>query len=320
MAHELSIRENGFVEFCYTGDRNLIWHGLGNQLSDDPTMDEVTEKSGMSFSIQRAPVTYIAENGAYYTDDSKHVIHRSDTHSPLGIVSDKFHVVQPTEVLNFFDELIEKHGMKMSSAGVLFGGKRFFALAETGKATKIAGKDDIEGYLLLSTSADGTMATTATFTSVRVVCNNTLTVALNGAKSCYRQTHKSQFDAKSAYIDLGLIDKSWDNFIGNINTLLETPMTDTQVKDYYRSLYVNDDNEISKTNEANADKMFGLYNSGAGANIIKGNAWGALNGVTNLYTHGNGRKRDVNGTIWSSYTGDWAKMKTKAMDKLLDAA
>jgi len=320
MAHQLSIREDGFVEFCYTGSRNLIWHGLGNQLSDNPTQTEVVEKSGMTFAIDKAPVSYIAANGQFCTDDSKVVLHRSDTLHPLGIVSNKFHVVQPIEVINFFEELIDKHGMKMSSAGVLFGGKRFFALAETGKETKIAGKDAIEGYLLLSTSADGTLATTAVFTSVRVVCNNTLTIALDNSKSCYRQTHKSQFDAKAAYIDLGLIDKSWDTFIDNINTLLDIPMTDSQVKDYYRSLYVNDDAEISKANEVNVDKMFGLYTAGAGATIVKGTAWGALNGVTNLYTHGNGRKRDVSGAVWSSYTGEWAKMKHTAMSKLLEAA
>jgi phage/plasmid-like protein (TIGR03299 family) len=92
-------------------------------------------------------------------------------------------VVQPREVLEFYRDLTEVSGFELQTAGVLKAGKKFWALARTGKEANLKGSDLVRGYVLLATSCDGSLATTATPTTIRVVCNNTLTIAINGATS-----------------------------------------------------------------------------------------------------------------------------------------
>ncbi|WP_414616819.1 DUF932 domain-containing protein, partial [Stenotrophomonas muris] len=92
-------------------------------------------------------------------------------------VSKRFKVVQPGEILEFYRDLTQHSGFELETAGVLKGGKKFWAMARTGQSTSLKGRDRVDGYLLLATACDGTLATTAQFTSVRVVCNNTLQIA-----------------------------------------------------------------------------------------------------------------------------------------------
>src|SRR6202044_3294118 len=103
---------------------------------------------------------------------------------------DNFKIVQPGAVLEFFRDLTAAAGFTLETAGTLFGGKRFWALAAIGETASIADPaDKMKGYLLLSTACDGSMATEARYTTVRVVCNNTLSSARSaGAK--VRVTHR----------------------------------------------------------------------------------------------------------------------------------
>ena len=119
-------------------------------------------------------------------------------------MSDNFKIVQPAAVLEFFRDLTAAAGFTLETAGTLFGGKRFWALAAIGETASIAdAADKMKGYLLLSTSCDGTMATEARYTTVRVVCNNTLSAArTSGAK--VRVTHRSTFNADSVKKELGV--------------------------------------------------------------------------------------------------------------------
>jgi phage/plasmid-like protein (TIGR03299 family) len=105
-------------------------------------------------------------------------------------------VVQPKEVLEFYRDLTEVSGYELETAGVLKAGRKFWALARTGKESALKGNDVVKGYLLLATSCDGTLATTATPTTIRVVCNNTLSIALNGASSAIKVPHSTSFDAQ----------------------------------------------------------------------------------------------------------------------------
>ncbi len=115
--------------------------------------------------------------------EDQRVLYRSDTHAPLSVVSQRYQEVQPMEILNFYKDLTEQSGFELETAGVLKGGRKFWALATTGQSTALKGKDVSNGYILLATACDGTLATTAQFTSVRVVCNNTLAIALRGQNS-----------------------------------------------------------------------------------------------------------------------------------------
>jgi phage/plasmid-like protein (TIGR03299 family) len=106
--------------------------------------------------------------------------------------------VQPRDILEFYRDLTERSGFELETAGSLKGGRKIWALARTGQTGLLKGNDRTNAYVLLATACDGTMATTAQFTSVRVVCNNTLAVALNGQTQSVKVSHRSVFDGKGA--------------------------------------------------------------------------------------------------------------------------
>lgn len=107
------------------------------------------------------------------------MLFRSDTKAPLSVVSQRFQVVQPSEILDFYRDLTEVSGFDLNqTAGVLKGGRKIWALARTGQSSTLKGNDVNNADVLLATAYDGTLATTAQFMSIRVVCNNTLAVAL----------------------------------------------------------------------------------------------------------------------------------------------
>jgi phage/plasmid-like protein (TIGR03299 family) len=217
MAHELTIRTNGKAEMAYVGE--TPWHGLGQSLGRGRTIEEWQQAAGMDWKIARSRVRYGDAANTRIIED-KHVLFRSDTKDALGIVSDKFQIVQPRAVLEFFRDLTAGNGFELETAGTLYGGRRFWAMASIGKAAQIAGVDRVGGYLLLSTGADGTLATSARFTTVRVVCNNTLTMALRkdgrnntGVASV---NHRSGFDADAVKNQLGITRSNMHGIFGEL--------------------------------------------------------------------------------------------------------
>ena len=178
------------------------WHGLDSRLSPKHPLEVWQHEAGMDWRIQDSPVHFKSENigalGSIHSFPEQKVLYRSDTKTPLSVVSNRSQVVQPREVLEFYRDLTEVSGYELETAGVLKGGRKFWALARTGQSTVLKGNDQINGYLLLATSCDGTLATTVTPTTVRVVCNNTLTIALDGTARAIKAPRNTRFDPQSS--------------------------------------------------------------------------------------------------------------------------
>ena len=158
----------------------------------------------MDWQIESSEVRFVAGShanssglGAIHAFPEQRVLYRSDTKVPLSVVSSRYQVVQPAEILDFYKDLTEISGFELETAGVLKDGKKLWALARTGQSATLKGKDQVNAYLLLATACDGTLATTAQFTSVRVVCNNTLSIALGDSTGTVKVGHRSQFDAQA---------------------------------------------------------------------------------------------------------------------------
>jgi phage/plasmid-like protein (TIGR03299 family) len=170
---------------AYVGE--TPWHGLGNSLTPHQPIEVWAQQAGMDWRIESSNVSYMAQNergqNIILPYEEQRVLYRSDTHAPLSVVSQRYQEVQPLEILEFYRDLTEQSGFELETAGVLKGGKKFWALAKTGQTSALKGKDVSNGYILLATACDGTLATTAQFTSIRVVCNNTLAIALKGQSS-----------------------------------------------------------------------------------------------------------------------------------------
>ena len=317
--HALDL-SNGRVNMAFVGRREEIWHGLGQNLKVGAPIEEWKEAAGMDWIVESTPVMFNCGGDEPCLFPSKNVFYRSDTKEPLSIMSDAFKIVQPGEVLEFFRDLTESHGMTLSTAGCLFNGARFWALAELGKTAEILGGDPIDGHLLFVTSVDGSFATTVKVVSTRVVCNNTMNVAMREGGQVIRKTHRSTFNAEEVKLDLGLVDSSWDVFCTKLNKLANHEMSDREVADFFRDTSFDPKKDMEDQPTANWNKFFALnalYAEGAGADNGHGTAYGVLNAVTNYYTHGTGRKVKQDRKFLNGYIEN-DKMKATAMEDLLE--
>lgn len=303
------------------------WHGLGNQLPARQPLEVWAQKAGMDWQIRETPVRFMTEQagslGSIMTFADQRVLYRSDTKQPLSVVGSRYQVVQPRDVLEFYRDLTEVSGYELETAGVLREGRKFWALARIGKEATLKGNDLVKGYLLLATSCDGTLATTATPTTVRVVCNNTLTVALNGASSAVKVPHSTSFNAQAVKRQLGVAVSHWDSFMYRMKTLSERKVRSHEAMNYFlRVLCHSDghaDNSVGLTNERALKRVQELYEGkGAGADLVssQATAWGLLNAVTQFVDHEK-RARSQDYRLDSAWFGQGAALKQRALDHAL---
>jgi phage/plasmid-like protein (TIGR03299 family) len=321
MAHDLVVDKlTNLVPMAFTGSRDAIWHGLGQQLEAGKTIDEWIVAAGFDWTIKQSPAFFSNDNDEKIEFPGRKILRRSDTQEALSVVTDRFRVVQPRDVLEFFRDLTERHGMKLSTAGILGGGKKFWALADVGKEAEITDGDKVCGQLLLTSSADGQMSTTAKFVSTRVVCANTLDIALRGGGKMVRVTHKREFDAKAVKIDLGLLDKSWENFVANLKKLADKKMDNSQLTQFVSTVFKDPTREVGKQAwgvERLMQTIIGKAKDGSGADMHRGTRWGALCGITEALTHRDSSRLSSETRFTEAYMGVDATTKMNAYLELL---
>jgi len=269
------------------------WHGLGNQLTAHEPIEVWAKQAGMDWQIREASVRFMTGNasgvGKIEAFPENKVLFRSDTNAPLSVVSQRFHVVQPSEILEFYRDLTEVSGYELETAGVLKGGRKMWALARTGQSSTLKGNDAMNAYVLLATACDGTLATTAQFTSIRVVCNNTLAVALAGSNGAVKVPHNTSFDAQAVKRQLGISVSKWDSFMYAMKGLSERKVQKNEAMNYISRVFLNADKAASaNTNERAMTKVLALFDGhGRGAELAssKGTAFGLLNSVTDFVDH-----------------------------------
>lgn len=229
---------------AFVGD--TPWHGLGNPLSPNQPIEVWAQQAGMDWRIESSNVSYMAKNergqNILMPYEEQRVLYRSDTHAPLSVVSQRFQEVQPQEILEFYRDLTEQSGFELETAGVLKGGRKFWALARTGQSAALKGKDVSNGYILLATACDGTLATTAQFTSIRVVCNNTLAIALRGQNSnagVVKVPHSTKFDADKVKQQLGISVRAWDEHMYEMKQLSQRKVTQSEAAAYFDAVFNN---------------------------------------------------------------------------------
>ena len=298
------------------------WHGLGNQLTAKQPLEVWAEQAGMAFSILETPVRYMTESagslGAIMSFPDQKVLYRSDTKAPLSVVSNRYQVVQPREILEFYRDLTEISGFELETAGVLKFGRKIWALAKTGQSASIKGNDTINGYLLLATACDGTLATTAQFTSIRVVCNNTLAVALANGTGAVKVPHSTSFDPQSVKKQLGISVSSWDAFMYQMKTLSERKVKSHEAMNYFLRVFTDPATTATGlSNERAMKKVQELYEGqGKGAELAssRATAFGLLNAVTEYVDHER-RARSTDHRLESAWFGQGATLKRKALEQ-----
>jgi phage/plasmid-like protein (TIGR03299 family) len=322
MAHAITIRKNGLAEMAYVGTEKP-WHGLGQSLEAGADMATWKEAAGMDWNIKTSPVTF-GVDGEVGTIPDSNVLYRSDTKEALSIVSSKYKIVQPGEVLDFFHDLTDANGFTLDTAGTLFDGRRFWALASIGESACIVGDDKVDGYLLLSSSCDGTLATTARFTTVRVVCNNTLGMALQGKAREVVISHRTAFDANKVKNQLGIARGNFGDFLGAARQLAATSMSTRHAEEFVENLlrdskmiYADD---VSKSKQYM--KIMDLFQGGGiGSEMqsAEGTAWGLLNSVTEYIDHHATAKTNSH-RMANAWFGKGDDLKSLTLQRLLATA
>lgn len=295
------------------------WHGLGNRLTEKQPIEVWAQQAGMDWKIRSSPVYFHSQETTSVLYPDHQVLFRSDTEQALSVVSSRYQVVQPREILEFYRDLTEAGGFELETAGVLKGGRKVWALAKTNQSAAIKRTDVVNGYLLLATACDGTLATTAQFTSVRVVCNNTLAVALTNGTGAIKVPHSTTFNAETVKKQLDISVSSWDRFIYRMKTLSERKVTNQEAESFIRRLF----NEIASTpNTVNGramKKVMELYNGGGrGAELssAKGTVFGLLNAVTEFVDHER-RARSQDHRLDSAWFGAGAILKQKSLGQAM---
>lgn len=336
-------------QMAYVGD--TPWHGLGNQLTQNQPIEIWAQQAGMDWRIESSNVSYMAKNergqSIIMPYEEQRVLYRSDTHAPLSVVSQRYQEVQPKEILEFYRDLTEQSGFELETAGVLKGGKKFWALARTGQTAALKGKDVSNGYVLLATACDGTLATTAQFTSIRVVCNNTLAIALKGQSSSagvVKVPHSTKFDAEKVKQQLGISVRAWDEHMYEMKQLSQRKVSQHEAAAYFDAVFNNtnlsiadqDDsiiqfyrnvaaqtqnNAITKTepNGRAMTKVMTMFNGqgrGAGLSSAKDTAYGLLCSITEFVDHER-RAMSTDHRLDSAWFGAGAGLKQRGLEQAL---
>lgn len=307
------------------------WHGLGHKLAAHQPLEVWAEKAGMNWRIEESEVRFVAGNGteskglgSIHAFPDQKVLYRSDTKAPLSVVSNRFKTVQPAEILEFYRDLTEVGGYELETAGVLKEGRKFWALARTGQSAVLKGKDQVNGYLLLATACDGTLATTAQFTSVRVVCNNTLAIALGEGQGAVKVNHRSQFDAQAVKRQLGIAISSWDAWVVRMKAMAERKVTPDLAEAYFNRVLtytaMNPAGQpVTAVNDRALKAVQELFSGrGKGSNLASasGTAWGLLQGVVEHIDH-HRRARSEDHRREAAWFGAGAAVKQKAWDEAM---
>lgn len=319
----------GKAEIAYVGAKP--WHGLGQDLSPNAPIEVWRKEAGLDWDAEVTPVLFKPNDAldSMVAVTGRKVIYRNDTNKPLGVVTDRYRIHQPGEILDFFNTLVSSAGFTLETAGCISGGKRIWALANVNKEACVLADDAVRGYLLLSTSFDGSTATMGQFTSVRVVCNNTLSMAdRESAPSRVSITHGARFDAIMMRDRLGLVVGGFEGMMDNYRKLARAGVNSNFVKSFLTELFppteqlVKVPGMVQKqtllADSRSYRKVLELFDGkGMGADLpgASGTKWGLLNAVTQFVDHERGHNTDTRMT--NAWFGDGNRLKSQAEALLL---
>lgn len=292
MSHELH-SVSGKTSMAYVGA--VPWHGLGQSLTSGASIETWIREAGMEYELLSSKVAYKTADNKTAIFPNRQVLFRSDDGAPLGLVGDTYKVVQPREVIEFFRSLADDHGFELETAGVLFGGKKYWALAKTPSTFKVGKKDEIKGHLMLATACDGSMSTIAKYVATRVVCNNTIQIALGEGGPVVKTRHNAEFKADEVKAELGLFDAGWEKFKTQTLALAKRRMSQAEAVSYLIRLMGDESKPVEE--QPHVDTMKVIADKFATGNYIGhelsgDSAWGLVNCVTEYVDHVRGRGQD----------------------------
>jgi phage/plasmid-like protein (TIGR03299 family) len=300
---------------AYSGQ--VPWHGLGVQVEDNLNVDEMLKAAKLDWSVSKHSMFFNVNgdyNGVYLDVDNSKALVRDSDNAVLSIVSDDWEPCQNDEAFSIFEPFVEDGTLKLETAGSLKGGQIVWGLAKLDNKFDVFKGDVIEQYLLLINPHKFHQSIQMRSTSVRVVCNNTLDVALNSAsKLQITQNHKNAFsydmfhDVLLETKELMVTYKEAAEFLGSKR------YTAAKVTDYFEDVFAS-----KFKNSRNVVSANELLETQPGHEFAKGSWWQAFNAITYMSDHQQTNDREAK--LHSSWFGVNKTRKTKALSLALNYA
>lgn len=264
--------------------RETPWHGLGTKVMEAPNSGEALMLAGLDWNVVQEPIYTETEE---LIEGYKANVRDSDRRV-LGVVTDRYKVIQNREAFAFTDELLGA-GVRYETAGSLQGGRKVWMLAHMPHEYIISG-ERISPYLLFSNTHDGSGAIKVALTPVRVVCNNTLNLALSTAKRSWSMIHTGDIKGKlqEARDTLFMAEKYMDSLGKEFEALRKKSLTDKQVMEYIEILLPVEENatpQQKRNMKRLREDMKALYFDAPDLQDVGKNANRFINAVSDFATH-----------------------------------
>ena len=314
--------QNGQASMFYINE--VPWHGLGTKLDKPATAQEAIQAAQLDWPVIKLPLTAgskhipVPDKFAVVRKTSN-LVQKSDP--VLGVVGKDYTPLQNRDAFKFFDPIVGEDAAIYHTAGALGLGERVWILAKLPGLIRVVGDDISEKYLLLSNSHDGKSSVQIKFTPVRVVCQNTLTIALNEG-SVYRVVHHADVKSKleSAHLMLGLINSRFDEMEETFQAMSRVKMDTNRLSEYLSEVYPAvkepDKMEVVQRDRGWSEYFFdqGKGNRELG---VAGSLWAAFNGVTEWVDHRKSRQNE-NQRLVSAWYGSSYQTKARAYSVAVD--
>ncbi len=254
MAHKIdqTTGKAAFISFQAPG-----WHGLGKTFKDPISVEDALRESGTNFQVIKYPNIHRLPSGIDIVSEDSFFTMRDDTNAVLGSrLGRDYTVYQNTEALGLVDEMLKFGNCAIETVGGIDDGKKVFICLKLKDGIKVGGSDSVEQYVLLANSHDGSLAITAMPTNIRVVCNNTLSAALGGAKAGHkiRHTLNAQDRVKEAFAVMGLLEDSKKANEAAYNAMRCNMIEKTEFFDYIGNIFMTGE-EIKELQKGNREAL-----------------------------------------------------------------
>ena len=315
MAHELEI-VNGQAQMAYRASQGKPWHGLGVPVGDDMTPQQMMEVAGLDWEVEKVD-NFIRYKGDNIATGQQSLV-RSTDGKILTNVGKDWNPVQNAEAFDFFTDFVSAGDMVMDTAGSLRDGQIVWALADVKDGFSLFNGDEVRGYMLFSNPHQYGKAIDVKFVMERVVCNNTLAVALNEKhQPSVRVSHRSVFDPETVKQALGLAHNKVEIFKEAAEFLGSKRYTDEKLTEFFGVVFgksTKEKEQLART----AKQAMDIVETQPGNEFAPGTWWNAYNAVTYMTNHELGRSKDSR--MSSAWFGGNATRNVKALDLALEMA
>lgn len=307
---------------AYYGE--VPWHGLGTALTDEDRYDwgKASVKAGLNWEAEKIPLV-TADDARQAVDH--YAVRRNTDGKVLGAVGKKYTILQNHDAFKWFQPFLEAREASLETAGSLKEGSRIFVLAKLNRdPIVVAAGDEVLKYLLLSHSHDGSLAVRVGFTPVRVVCQNTMSMAhRHKASQLIRVKHTRDVHENLENIreTINAIDAEFVTTSEQYKILARKSINAADLEKYVRLVFDVKEGQDTSTRLNNLmEEVTGLFEAGKGNDLpsIRGTLWAGYNAVSEWLTWNRGRNAD--NRLNSLWFGDGANINRHALEMALEMA